>query len=43
MTPQEELEQRRRELAAREGRPGYKANVEALKRRIAELEAENGG
>jgi hypothetical protein len=42
MTPQEELELRRRQLAAREGRPGMKANVEALKARIAELEAQIG-
>ena len=34
----EELELRRKQLASREGRPGFKANVESLKRRIAELE-----
>lgn len=39
MTPQEELALRREQLAARENKPGYKANVEALKQRIAELEA----
>jgi hypothetical protein len=42
MTPQEELELRQRQLAAREGRSGFKANVEALKARIAELEAQIG-
>lgn len=31
----------RRKLAAREGKPGYAANVEAIKARIAELEAQN--
>lgn len=40
MTPQEELALRRQQLAKREGLPGYKANVEALKARIAELEAQ---
>lgn len=29
-------------VAAREGKPGYQRNVEALKARIAELEAQNG-
>lgn len=38
-----ELEDLRRKLAAREGRSGYRANVEALKQRIAELETQNGG
>lgn len=33
-----ELEQLREKLAAREGKPGFKQNVEALKKRIAELE-----
>lgn len=33
-----ELEQLKAKLAAREGRPGFKQNVEALKKRIAELE-----
>lgn len=35
-----ELEDLKRKLAAREGKPGYRANVEALKQRIAELEAQ---
>jgi hypothetical protein len=34
-----ELDVLKRKLAAREGRAGYKDNVEAIKRRIAELEA----
>ena len=34
------LEDLKRKLAAREGKPGYRANVEALKQRIAELEAQ---
>lgn len=33
-----ELEQLKAKLAAREGKPGFEANVEELKRRIAELE-----
>ena len=36
-----ELEGLKRKLAAREGKAGYAANVEALKARIAELEAQN--
>jgi hypothetical protein len=28
-------------LAARENKPGFRANVEAIKQRIAELEAQN--
>lgn len=44
MTPEEELELRRKQLSSRENKPGFKANVEALKRRIAELEEQvNGG
>lgn len=35
-----DLEDLKRKLAAREGKPGYRANVEALKQRIAELEAQ---
>ena len=35
-----ELEDLKRKLAAREGKPGYRANAEALKQRIAELEAQ---
>lgn len=43
MTPAEELEQRERELAAREAKVGYSSNCEALRRRIAELkEVVNG-
>ena len=37
-----ELESLKAKLAARENKPGYRANVEALKQRIAELEAANG-
>lgn len=37
MTPQEELARLQSKLAAREGQSGYKANVEAIKARIAEL------
>ena len=42
MTPQEELDLRKAQFAAREGKSGYSQNVEDLKRRIAELEAEIG-
>ena len=42
MTPEEELVLRKQQLAAREGRSGFKSNVEALKARIAELEAQIG-
>lgn len=38
----EELETLKRKLAARENKPGMTANVEALRARIAELEAANG-
>lgn len=38
-----ELETLKRKLAARENKPGFKANVEALKKRIAELESEANG
>jgi hypothetical protein len=35
----DDLETLKRKLEAREGKPGFKANTEALKQRIAELEA----
>lgn len=38
MTLAEELELRRRQLAARKDKPGWKANCEALAKRIQELE-----
>lgn len=34
-----ELKYREQQLRARDGKPGYKANCEALKARIAELKA----
>ena len=40
LTPSEELELRKRQLRARDGKAGYKANCEALRARIAELEKE---
>lgn len=36
----DEIADLKRKLASREGKPGYAANVEELKRRIAELEAQ---
>jgi hypothetical protein len=42
MTPQEELKLRKEQLRNRQGKAGYAANVEALKARIAELEAQIG-
>ena len=36
------LKQLKAMLRAREGKSGYKANVEAIKAEIARLEAENG-
>ena len=42
MTPEEELALRKEQLKARDGKAGYKTNVEALKQRIAELEAQLG-
>jgi hypothetical protein len=36
-----ELEALKRKLAAREGKAGFTANVEAIKQRIAELESQN--
>lgn len=43
MTPQEELDLRRAQLAKRDGVAGYKANAEELRKRIAELEAQING
>ncbi|MDB5584319.1 MAG: hypothetical protein JWR80_9495 [Bradyrhizobium sp.] len=40
MTAQDELDLRRQQLAAREGKSGYSANCEDLKKRIAELEGQ---
>jgi hypothetical protein len=42
MTPQEELELRRGQYAARKDQAGYTATLRALEARIAELEAEIG-
>lgn len=42
MTREEELAALKAKLRAREGRPGFKANVEEIRQRIAQLEAENG-
>jgi hypothetical protein len=39
MAREEEREALKAKLRAREGKPGFAANVEALKARIAELEA----
>jgi hypothetical protein len=39
LAPAEELESLRRKLDKRQDEPGYSANVEAIKARIAELEA----
>jgi hypothetical protein len=39
LDPVEELESLRRKLDKRQDEPGYSANVEAIKARIAELEA----
>lgn len=36
-----ELEQRKRQLAAREGKSQFRSNVVALRARIAELEAKD--
>ena len=43
MTPQDELADCQEMLTARENRPGYAANVAAIKARIAELQAIIGG
>lgn len=37
MTREEEIAVLERKLAAREGQPGFKENVEAIKARLAEL------
>ncbi|WP_268794979.1 MULTISPECIES: hypothetical protein [unclassified Sphingomonas] len=42
MNREQELAALREKLAARQDRPGFAANVEAIKQRIAELEAQNG-
>ncbi len=39
MTRQEEIAALKAKLKARDGKPGFTANVEMLKARIAELEA----
>jgi hypothetical protein len=39
LDPAEELESLRRKLDKRQDEPGYSANVDAIKARIAELEA----
>ncbi len=38
MTREEQIADLRRKLAARQGRPGFGANVKALEGRIAQLE-----
>ncbi len=38
MTREEQIADLKRKLAAREGRPGFGANVKALQQRLAELE-----
>jgi hypothetical protein len=40
MVRETEMTKLRQKLAAREGRPGFKANVAEIKKRIAALEAE---
>lgn len=35
----DEIEKLKEKIAARDGKPGFKQNVEELKRRVAELEA----
>ena len=37
-----EIDQLRLKLVKREGQPGFKANAEAIRERIAILEADNG-
>lgn len=40
MTPAEEIKTLKAKLRARDGKPGFKDNVAAIKARIAEMEAE---
>lgn len=42
MTRDEELASLKAKLIGRENRPGFAKNAEAIKQRIAELEAQNG-
>lgn len=42
MTAAEELAMLKAKVRAREGKPGFEANVAALRARIAELEAAGG-
>lgn len=42
MTSEQELADLKAKLRARENKAGFKANVEAIKARITELEAQNG-
>ena len=43
MDPKEELALRKDQLRTRERKPGFAANIAALKARIAELEAQVNG
>jgi len=43
MTRDEEIAALEARLKAREGRPGFKANVEAIRKRLAELKEGAGG
>jgi hypothetical protein len=43
MADSPELESLRAKLAARKGKDGYKENVAEIEKRIAELEADDGG
>lgn len=42
MTREQEIADLKAKLRARKGKPGFKANVDAIKARIAELEGQNG-
>lgn len=42
MTREQEIADLKAKLRVREGKSGFKANVDAIKARIAELEGQNG-
>jgi hypothetical protein len=43
MTPQEKLDLRERQLAAREGKPGFKQNCAEIRAEIARLKEQMNG
>ena len=42
MTREQEIEALKAKIAARDNKSGFKQNIEALKNRLTQLEADNG-